>query len=185
MNLAFFSLYKRIILWILLVVVVVSIIGLVYQKLNVTKEKPQGTVVTKIKEVEKIKKVYIKVPVDVVTIAKDKVQEELHLTEEVKNNPNNQILTAGKVSPHDGNTEVTAVMDIKSGETKLYQYQEPKKFFSFKDDKEFGIRHGISGNTELYGRYTFMRIGNINTAIEGRLSTKRGQDLMIDVRYQW
>lgn len=144
--------------------------------------------VPEIKTVTKIKTV--KVPVkEVVTIEKEVVVEKLMLPDEVAKDTDKQVITTGEVTPYEGKTNVVAVLDTQTGESKLIAKQQPMPFIDFENKKEIGVRYGATikngMEADIYGRWDFMRIGNIHLGVYGEANTSGDAKVMGSISYRW
>jgi len=144
--------------------------------------------VPEIKTVTKIKTV--KVPVkEVVTIEKEVVVEKLKLPDEVAKDENKQVITTGEVTPYEGKTNVVAVLDTKTGESKLIAKQQPVPFIDFENKKEIGVRYGATikngMEADIYGRWDFLRIGNVHLGVYGEANTSGDAKAMVGISYRW
>lgn len=149
-------------------------------------QKPVNiTLVGAIEKVTKIKTVRVEVPGGVKTIDKPEAIKALSLPAAVSDDKNKLILQAGEVTPYEGKTQVTAVMDSQTGETQIYQAQMPVPFVGFPNTKEIGIRYGTNGAFEGYGRWTLIRLGKIHGAVVLSADTRGEAKAQADLRYEW
>ncbi len=146
--------------------------------------------VPQIKTVTKIKR--ITVPVEkVVTIEKQVVVEKLKLPPEIAQDDNKQVISTGEVVPYEGKTNVVAVLDTKTGESQIIAKQAPLPFFDFVNKREIGLRYGygsaskVSMETDIYGRWDFLRIGNVHLGVYGEVNTNGEGRAMISAGYRW
>jgi hypothetical protein len=145
--------------------------------------------VPEIKEVVKVKRVNVPGPKEIVTIEKPVIVEKLKLPEDIAQDQNKQITATGEIPPYEGKTNVVAVMDTQAGTSEIIAKQQPLPFIAFKNEKEFGIRAGldtIEGKRgDLYGRWTFFRIGSVHLALYGEGNTRPEGKAMLDISYRW
>ena len=123
----------------------------------------------------------------IVVIKKKPAAERLDVPEYVKMDEAIQITASGEISPYKGITTVTAIFNTGSGETSLLSRREPRKFFALMNDKELGIRYGLSGASgmgfDLYGELTFMRLGSVELSLYGEASSTGETKAMIQTGY--
>jgi len=176
-----------IIMFILLVLAVTSAIVSWYRSVPVT-SKTEYVNVPQIRTVTKIKR--IAVPVEkVITIEKQVIVEKLKLPEEISRDVNKQVIATGEVAPYEGRTNVVAVLDTKSGESQIIAKQEPLPFIDFENKKEIGVRYGATikngQEVDVYGRWDFLRVGNVHVGVYGEANTTGDGKAMVSVGYRW
>jgi hypothetical protein len=136
--------------------------------------------VPKIKVVTKIKEVPVPGPERVITIEKPViVQRILGLPAWFKDNPDEQAIASAVIAPYRGETNAIATMNVKSGVGHIIAKQEPLSLFGLINEKEVGIRggyrldsNGATADGTVYGRWDFLRIGNVNVGVYGEGSTR-------------
>lgn len=145
-----------------------------------------------IKEVVKIQRVEVPGPPVIQTIEKTTIVERLKLPDEIAKNSSKNVIATGVIDPYEGKTNVIGILDSKTGEGSIITKQEPLPLFAFKNSKEIGARGGIGlhgQEANLYGRYTFFRIGSFHVAAYGEIGGSQtgpaqGRALL-DVSYRW
>ena len=186
--------YIDIIGWVVLGIVGIALCSAAYSwySSRPVMNTEQYTTLPPVKETIKIKRIKVPGPKEIVTVEKKVVVEKLKLPEELKSDPNKQILATGEVPPYEGKTNVVAVMDTKAGSTQIIAKQQPLPIVAFENKKEIGVRGGYAIDKEgsavrgdVYGRWTFFRIGKIHTGVYGEINTKSEGKTMIDVSYRW
>jgi len=144
--------------------------------------------VPEIKTVTKIKRVMVPLK-EVVTLEKSVIVEKLKLPDEVAKDENKQVIGTGEVTPYEGSTNIVAVLDTKTGESKLIAKQQPIPFIDFENKKEIGARYGATikngMEADIYGRWDFMRIGNVHLGVYGEMNTSGDGKAMISAGYRW
>ena len=144
--------------------------------------------VPEIKTVTKIKRVMVPVK-EVVTIEKTVIVEKLKLPEEVAKDENKQVISTGEVTSYEGKTNVVAVLDTKTGESKIIAKQQPLSFIDFENKKEIGLRYGPSVKNgmeaDVYGRWDFLRIGGAHLGLYAEANSNSDAKAMISVGYRW
>lgn len=145
-----------------------------------------------VKETVKIKRIMIPGPKEIVTIEKPVVVEKLKLPDVIAQDANKQILATGEVPPYKGKTSIAAVMDTKEGSTQIIARQQPLPLIAFESEKEIGARGGYAvgkdGSTprgDIYGRWTFLRVGSAHAAFYGEANTRAEAKAMFDLSYRW
>ncbi len=145
-----------------------------------------------IRETVKIKRVNVPGPKEIVTVEKQIVVEKLQLPETISRDANKQVIATGVVDPYEGKTNVVAVMDTAQGTSEIIAKQQPLPLLAFKNQKELGIRGGIAADKDgagyrgdVYGRWTFLRVGGIYAAIYGEMSSRPEGKAMLDMSYRW
>ncbi len=186
--------HLTIIKWIIIGIIAIALCSAVY---DWYRSKPVTNDVTwapvpEMKQTVKIKRIKIPGPKQVVTIEKKIVVEKVKLPDEVKNNPNKEVIATATIGPYEGNTDAVAIMDMKEGSTQIVAKRQPLPIVAFENKKEIGVRGGYAIDKEgsavrgdVYGRWTFFRVGNIHTGVYGEINTKSEGKTMIDVSYRW
>jgi hypothetical protein len=145
-----------------------------------------------VKIVEKIKR--IEVPVEkIITIEKEVVVEKLKLPDWIKNDANKQIIATAEIDPYEGKTNTAALFDTKTGVGEIIAKQQSMPLFGLENKKGIGIRYGyntaVNGMVpEVYGRWDFLRVGNIHTGIYAEESAGDGKSngkIMLNIEYRW
>lgn len=122
---------------------------------------------------------------------KKQASKALGLPESVSNDDTKQVLASAEIKPYGGSQTVTAVLDESTGNTGILVKRNPLPFFEFRNDKEIGVRVGTSTDgvvADLYGRWTFARIGSVHLAGYGEVS---GNEMntrakaMLEASYRW
>ena len=156
--------------------------------------KPTGSTTTyvkvpEIKEVVKIKRVTVPGPERIVTIEKAVIIDKLSLPEWIKTDANEQAIATAVIEPYKGKTNAVSLLNTKTGVGQIVAKQEPLSLFGFVNDKEIGVRGGYSvkQNQELdvYGRWDFVRVGNVAIGIYGEATSYGEAKAMISIGYKW
>jgi len=81
------------------------------------------------------------------------------------------------------------VLDTKTGESKLIAKQQPVPFIDFENKKEIGVRYGATikngMEADIYGRWDFLRIGNVHLGVYGEANTSGDAKAMVGISYRW
>jgi hypothetical protein len=177
----------------LIIVTIVALIAAGYawykEEHPTTVSKTQYVNIPQIKVVKDIKTVYVKVP-QVETLSKPEAVDKLKLKDEdVAKNPDKQITTTAVVPAYDGKTNVISVMDTKTGQSEIIAKEQPLPFLAFENKREIGVRGGYSiknyQEVDIYGRWDFVRIGNVHVGIYGDANSAGDAKAMISVGYKW
>jgi hypothetical protein len=145
--------------------------------------------VPEIKTVTKINRVEVPGPTKIVTIEKKVVTEKLKLPDWIKSDANLQIIATAEIPPYKGTTNAVAVLDVKEGDSEIIVKQVPLPLFGFENDREVGIRagYGIKDATEatIYGRWTFMRVGNFHLGAYGESNSQGDAKIQAELSYRF
>lgn len=117
------------------------------------------------KEVIKLKTVTAEC-VPVVHYVKAEAEKADMVPEYAKKDPDKQVTAAIDVPPHETETLVTSVFDMKTGINTLSYRQEPVPFWGA-GYKEAGIMYGLDDRIIANGRWEPLRIGNGYLKVEG------------------
>jgi len=152
--------------------------------------KTEYVKIPEIQTVTKIKR--ITVPVEkVVTLEKPVVVEKLKLSETIAKDDAKQVISTGEVASYEGKTNVVAILDTKTGESQIIAKQEPLPFIDFVNKREVGLRYGygsaskLSMEADIYGRWDFLRVGNVHLGVYGEVNTNGDGKAMISAGYRW
>lgn len=152
----------------------------------------QWTPAPEIRTVEKIKRVHVPGPKQIVTIEKEKVVEKLKLPDDIAKNPNEQIIATAEIAPHRAKTDVVATMNTHTGEAHIVSRPRKPPFFEFISEKELGVRAGISTDgtaADVFARWDFVRIGGASIGFYGEAgATSMGKTqakAQVSVSYKW
>lgn len=178
------------------VLMVLAVIALVSVIWNHFKPAPlpeaQWSKTEPAKGAEGVKTVYVQGPERIVTVEKEKIVEKLKLPDEIKNNPDQQVIATAEVPAHKAPTDVVATLNTKTGEGSIIARPRKPAFFEFVNDKEIGARYGISTQgtaADIYGRWDFVRVGPATIGAYGELGlTERGKSqakAQISVSYKF
>lgn len=147
--------------------------------------------VPKEKIVTKIKTVTVPGPERIVTIEKEKIVEKLGLPDWIKNNPDKQVIGNADVPCDDSISghSVIAIMDTKTGEGSIIAKSKPLPFMSFANDREIGVRYGVSTQAptqvDIYARWDFVRIGAMKFGVYGEANSQAEAKAMVQAGYHW
>ncbi len=142
-----------------------------------------------IKVVTKIKKVEVPGPERIITIEKQVVVEKLKLPDWFKNDANEQAIATAEISPYKGKTNAVAVLNTKTGVGQIIAKQEPLPLFGFVNDREIGVRAGVNTDgkpeTTVYGKWDFVRVGDVHVGIYGDASSTGQAKVQVGVGYRF
>ena len=134
------------------------------------------------KYVKVIQKVEVPGPEKIVVVEKQVLSTKTELPAWVKDNSDEQVLVVGELAPWKGKTEVISTLNTNTGVGRIISKRIPLPFIDFQNDKEIGLTYGT--DVEIYGRWTFLRVGNIYVA--GYASYRRdGEIAGIQASYRW
>lgn len=132
--------------------------------------------VTEIQKVDKIQRVLVPGPVQVVTIEKTKVVEKLILPPEVAADPNKQVITTGDLPASEAGFETATVLDVVTGESFEVSKEKVLPFFGLLNNLTLGAYYGISTAAAQMGqvdlRYRFARTGPLKWELMGEVNTR-------------
>jgi hypothetical protein len=172
----------------LIAVAVVAVLWGWYKPSQNVQPAKTYTEAPKEKIVEKIKTVMVPGPERIVTIEKETAAKKLELPEWVKG-PDKQIIANAEIQPYEGKQSALAVLDTKTGEGSIIVKPLSRSLFQFQNRKEIGLRYGVSSaagqGAEMYGRWTFVRVGAFKGALYGEINNRPEGKAMLDVRYEW
>jgi hypothetical protein len=184
---------SKIIAWTLSVIALVAIVAATVAWYRAQNQKPVSTVeyikVPQIKTVTKIKTVEVPGPTKIVTIEKEVVIEKLKLPDWIKADENKQVIATAEIASYKGKTNAVAVLDTKTGASEIVAKQVPLPLFDFENEKEIGLRAGVGfkNTTEvgIYGRWTFLRIGNVHLGAYGEANSSGDAKAQIEIGYRF
>lgn len=146
--------------------------------------------VKEIKKVEKIKRV--EVPVEkIVTIEKKVLVETVkELPKTFTASPDEQATATAVIPPYEGDTQAIATINTSSGIGNIIAKQIPLSFAAFENKKELGVRagyttDGAAAHTTIYGRWNFMRIGNVHLGLYTEANSAGAGIAQIDINYRF
>lgn len=155
-------------------------------------EAGQYAVLPGIKKVAGAKKVRVAGPREIVTIDKAAAAAKLDLPGHIAGDDSKQVIATAEVPPYEGKTDVVAVMDTAKGTAGLIARRQPLPLVAFIDRKEIGIRGGLVAGrdgtgcrADVYGRWTFVRVGSVHAGMYGEVSGGQEGKAMLDLSYRW
>lgn len=133
----------------------------------------------------------VRVPVKHGTIQvldKPTLERKIDLPAAVKNDPKAQVTATASLPKSEGYS-VVAFVNTSTGRTGLLVEPKPRPLAEFLNERELGIRYGINTRGgqggDIYGRYTFARIGNVHAAIYAEASTYPAAKAEVELSYRW
>ncbi len=178
----------------IVIIVVIAVSSAVYSfmKPKTTADKHYGDV-TVTKNPGIFGKAYTTEEVEVAKVVVVKKESVKDVPEAVRADKSKQLLASGEVEPYRGTTDVWAALDINSGITTIQAKRRPLPFFAFMNDKEMGVRYGVSfGDSvytgpsyEMYGRWTFLRVGAVHFAGYAEANQSSTAQMMLEISYRW
>jgi hypothetical protein len=145
--------------------------------------------VEQIKEVEKIKRVEVPGPEKIVTIEKKVLVEKLKIPDWFLDETE-QAISTGVIAPYEGRTNVIATLNTETGAGNIIAKQIPLPFMQFENKKELGVRAGYTtdgakAHTAIYGRWNFMRVGNVHLGLYGEANSEGAGIAQVDINYRF
>jgi len=101
-----------------------------------------------------------------------------------------QAIATGVIAPYEGKTNVVATLNTETGVGNIIAKQMPQPFMSFENKKELGVRAGYTtdgakAHTSIYGRWNFMRVGNVHMGMYGEVNSEGAGIAQIDINYRF
>jgi len=96
----------------------------------------------------------------------------------------NPVTATAELETDDADYEIATTITPSTGKTEIFIQPQKPGLFDFKDEKELGFRYGMN-EMEIYGRWTFLRIGAFYLAGYGEASTDNHSSLMMELSYRW
>jgi len=86
-------------------------------------------------------------------------------------------------APYGG--EVVSNLTPSTGDVNISFTPKTKPLFSFENDKEIGLRYGLRDEVQVFGRWTFLRVGSFYGAFYGQADSDKEWNAMAEVSYRW
>lgn len=173
--------------YLIFALMLIAIASLVWSWYKPAEVKTEYVTVPQIKEVVKIQRV--EVPVEkIITIEKDRIIEKIKLPDWIAKDSDKQVTATGTIGAYEGETDIVSVIDVKTGEGSLSVSLKPLPFISFENDKEIGIRYGVTTKgmqTDIYGQWDFLRIGRVHVGVYGEVNSLSQGKAMTNISYKW
>ncbi|RPH75895.1 hypothetical protein EHM76_00590 [bacterium] len=184
---------SKIVAWTLSVIALIAIVAATVAWYRAINQKPVSTIeyikVPQIKVVTQIKTVDVPGPTKIVTVEKEVVVEKLKLPDWIKADENKQVIATAEIQPYKGKTNTVAILDTKSGASEIVAKQVPLPLFDFENEKELGLRAGVgiknSAEVGIYGRWSFLRVGNAHIGAYGEANTNGDAKAQIEIGYRF
>lgn len=101
--------------------------------------------------------------------------------ETVQGNP---VVAKADCPPAPNGSDVISTVTPSTGEVHILVKPKPRSLFGFEDAKELGVRYnGIQAG--IYGRWTFVRVGNFYGALYGEADTQPHAFAGVEISYHW
>ena len=124
---------------------------------------------------ERTRIVYVKVPVK---IPSGEVQGT---GETVQSNP---VIATADCPPSSNGSDIVTTITPSTGEAHILVKPKSPDLFAFEDQKEIGVRYnGVRAG--MFGRWTFVRVGNLYGALYAEANTKPDAQVMAELSYRW
>ena len=124
------------------------------------------------KQVQVIKRVPVPGPTVIQTIEKPVIVEKLKLPDWFAADKNEQAIANADLQPSKGGYSVIGTINTQTGKGGIIAKEKERPFFDFPNEKEIGLRAGITNNgmgADIYGKWDFVRAGNayLGAYVEG------------------
>ncbi len=113
------------------------------------------------------------------TLDKQEVGPALKLPESLTNDPETEVIATGRAPAYEGNTNIVATVNTRTGEGSIQLKQEPVPFFGFPNEREVGIAgyysadlQGVKPVGAVDAAWTPVRIGNIRIQVRGEINSR-------------
>jgi hypothetical protein len=173
------------------IIAVLAVLSAIYnfRKAPVTVTRDRYTEVPKEKAVEKIRTVTVPGPTKIVTIEKPVIAEKLDMGIDFAEDPEKQAIANADLPPSKAGYSAVAVIDMADGHTVIQAKEKPLPLFGFPSEKEIGLRYGLRSNGlqggNVYGKWTFLRVGNLYLGAYGEIDTRPEAKAMLDLSYRF
>jgi hypothetical protein len=81
--------------------------------------------------------------------------------------------------------DIKTTLTPSTGETRIFVQPKRLSLLGFENEKEIGIRYGLRPEYDLYGRWTFLRVGSFYGALYAEANTAPEANVMFEVSYRW
>ena len=142
-----------------------------------------------IREVVKIQRVTVPGPEKVITVEKKVLVEKIKLPDWFLDETEQAIATA-VIPPYEGKTNIIATLNTETGAGNIIARQEKLSLFAFENNKEAGVRAGISSDkfsktATVFGRWQFLRVGNTHLGLYGEANSDGEGVAQIEFTYRF
>lgn len=131
-------------------------------------------------------------PVSVKAYSKAAAVKRLQLSQDVADDPNQQVISSAELKPSRGGYVTATVLDTRTGEAVTRVTEKPRPLFELGGQTELGLRLGITSKGEqqaaVYARQDLVRVGIVTVAGYGEVDAGGGQPVakaMIDAKVSW
>lgn len=171
---------------VLIIIAVVAVSSAVYNWYRPPKEivRDHYETVPVEKVVEKIKRVAVPGPKEIITIEKEPLAKELGIPWLMdQGNENQQPIANADIPPSEGGTSVVTIMDTATGESKIIAKGKPLSLFDFENKLEWEINYALSTktsqNANLGFRWGFLRIMAIHPHLKAEVNSSPEAKILI------
>lgn len=134
--------------------------------------------VPEIKVVEKIKRVYVKGPEQILTIEKEKIVEKLKLPNWFAKDADEQAIATADLPETETGYNVVATINTKTGVGNIIAKEKTRSLFGLPNDKQLygkvGVDTGASKEVTIGAQWKFFRAGNLKLGVFGEGNAKFG-----------
>ena len=138
-----------------------------------------------IREVVKVKTVYVDVDKVRVLDKAEAIKRLDGLASGIKDDPNKQITSTGIIAPYKGKTNVVNVIDTKSGISEIMAKQVGLPFMAIEQERYAGIRVGSTGQVTGFVEWGFARVGKLHAGAYGQYGTSNGGEIGIQGKIEF
>lgn len=139
-----------------------------------------------------VEKQLLSQPVSVKAYSKTAAVKRLHLSQDVADDPNQQVISSAELKPSKGGYVTATVLDTRTGEAVTRVTEKPRSLIELGGQTELGLRLGITSRGQqqaaVYARQDLVRVGIVTLAGYGEAnaggSTPEAK-AMIDARVSW
>lgn len=178
----------RIIIAVIIVIAIVSSVYNFYREPNVV-TKTEYVRVPEEKQVTKIERVNVPGPKEVVTIEKEKIVKVLQMPSWFKQDKNEQAIANADLAPSKNGYSAVATINTQNGNGAIIAKEKSRSLIGLPSEKEVGARYGITSRgvqeAQAYGRWQFLRVGDVYVGAYGEVGSKPEAKAMIDMSYKW
>jgi hypothetical protein len=99
--------------------------------------------------------------------------------------PKESVIAEGSVPASNGGFNLVTELSPSTGQATMEAIAIKQPLFGFPNEKEVGVRIGISGDKAVYGDWTLIRVGAIYGGLYAEIDSKDKASADIEVSYRW
>lgn len=170
-----------------------ALLALVSLLLSKCSAEPPGTpqvfsAAPALPQAEKVAKVSVPVK-KLVVYDKAALAKKVDLPAPIAQDRNAQVTSTAKLPASKGGYEVLSFTNVSTGASSIVSRPLPRPLIGFEPYVELGMRYGLSSDAgqtaDIFGRYTFLRVGGAHLALYGELSSAVHSKAMAEISYRW